>query len=80
MKKKTYLLKSTPEFFAELDAAVIEADCTRADFIRDAVMTKLKHHKAVMKPFFEDMKNQKDALEDDMPIMPRISSPSDFYF
>lgn len=72
-KCKTYLLKSTPEFFAQLDTAVKDANCTRADFIRDAVQQKLNHHQQVMKPFFAEMKRTQSVLEDDAPVMPRIS-------
>ena len=44
MKKDSYLLNADREFFEQLDDAILDANCTRADFIRDAVIQKLKHH------------------------------------
>lgn len=80
MTTKTYLLKSDAEFFQKLDAAVADAKCTRADFIRDAVNQKLNHHQTVMKPFFQKMKQEQADLEDEMPVMPRLDSHREYYF
>ena len=62
MKKDSYLLNADREFFEQLDDAILDANCTRADFIRDAVIQKLKHHQTVMKPFFAKMKKEQSEL------------------
>jgi hypothetical protein len=79
MKKKTYLLKCDPEFFAQLDAAVADANCTRADFIRDAVILKLQHHQKTMRPFYQAMTRKRQLLETEieMPVAPMFSDFSD---